>query len=480
MKKQYIRDRKNPFSNTKIWMAFILSIVVFVSCEQQVPDNIVKSGPIELSASSEEIVLNQKNYDTDAFKLNWTTGTNNGTGASISYLLQIDKQGNNFSAAINFDKGKAIYEQNFNVADLNDKLLNYWNIPANTQSALEARVITTVYSTPQVKDTSNVVIINVTPYQPVTNTLYIIGDASPYGWDANKAIALTPKEDNPTEFVFQGALGVGSFKFITTLGQFLPSYNKGATNEQLFYRTLDSEPDDKFNIAEAAVYKITVELPDMSIAIEKVDLPAYNELYIVGSATPIGWNIADAIKLVQSTSNPYIFTYTGVLLPGEFKFPVNRNTDWAQDMYMRTDDSHMYLHKGGDSDDNKWAIEKKGFYILTLNLSDNTIDIHREKLYMVGSATPIGWSIDKAIEMTEDDTDGCIFKYTGPMVAGEFKFPVNRNTDWGQDMYMRVDDENMYRHVGGSPDDNKWNITVDGNYEIIANIETLKLSFIKK
>jgi len=104
----------------------------------------------------------------------------------------------------------------------------------------------------------------------------------------------------------------------------------------------------------------------------------------------------------------------------------------------------------------------------------------RLKLYMVGSATPIGWSIDKSIEMTEDATDGCIFTYTGPMVAGEFKFPVNRNTDWGQDMYMRVDDTHMYRHVGGASDDNKWNITADGNYVITANVETLAISFVKQ
>jgi hypothetical protein len=64
------------------------------------------------------------------------------------------------------------------------------------------------------------------------------------------------------------------------------------------------------------------------------------------------------------------------------------------------------------------------------------------------------------------------------MVAGEFKFPVNRNTDWGQDMYMRVDDTHMYRHKGGASDDNKWNITADGNYVITANVEKLTISFV--
>ena len=56
---------------------------------------------------------------------------------------------------------------------------------------------------------------------------------------------------------------------------------------------------------------------------------------------------------------------------GDFKFPVNRNTDWGQDMYERTDDTHMYLHHGGASDDSKLSITKKGYYTITLNLMDN-------------------------------------------------------------------------------------------------------------
>jgi len=291
---------------------------------------------------------------------------------------------------------------------------------------------------------------------------------------------MTPDAENPTIFSFRGALGVGEFKFITTLGSFLPSYQRGSDENHLVYRTAESQPDNKFSIAEAGVYNIVVSLLDLTIEVVKLDLPAYEHIYMVGSAAPNGWDITLATELIQDPDNPSIFTYSGVMNAGEFKFPVNRNSDWGQDMFMRLTDSTMYLHHGGDPDDNKWTIEKKGYYIITLNLSDNTISMKRTKLYMVGSATPIGWTITDAIELVEDATDGCIFTYSGPMVAGEFKFPVNRNSDWGQDMYMRVSDTEMYRHVGGAPDDNKWTITADGEYVIIANIETLAISIQKQ
>jgi hypothetical protein len=455
-------------------------MVFFISCQKEEVTDIKMAGELSLSSTSAEITLSQINGANVAVTFNWTTGTNNGTGASISYILQIDKAGNNFANPHTFDMGKAVYAKSFSVSQLNSSLLEEYGADAGTAFNLEAHVIATINSTPQSQQTSQVIIIKVTPYDPVSTTLYILGDATDNGWDAGKATALTPDADDPTVFTFRGALSIGSYKFITTLGQLLPSYNRGADDNHLAYRTNDNEPDDTFTVNEAGVYNIKVSLLDLTIITVKLDVPVYNHIYMVGDASPNGWDISAATELIQDQDNPAIFTYTGVMKPGDFKFPVNRNSDWGQDMFMKLTDSTMYLHHGGDADDSKWTITKKGYYVIKLNIIDNTIFMSRTKLFMVGSATPIGWSIDKAIELTEDATDGCIFTYSGPMVAGEFKFPVNRNTDWSQDMYMRVDDTHMYRHVGGADDDNKWNITSDGNYVITANIETLIISIAGK
>ena len=454
-------------------------LMLLTSCEQYDEFKITTAAPLALSTAKSNIVLTQKEATNSGVDFTWTTGTNQGTGASISYLLQVDKKGNSFANAVSFEMGKGTYAKSLKVEELNNYLLNTWKVAPNVVTQLDARVVATIYTNPEIKETSPEFSFSVTPYLPVSKTLYLIGSATPNGLNADKALAMAPQSD-PTVFVYQGVLNSGDLKLITTLGQLLPSYQKGADDSHIVYRTLGSQPDNKFTISETAVYKVTVSLLDLTITIKKMDLPAYSTIYMVGDASPNGWDIGNATPLVQSSDNPYIFTYTGVMQKGDFKFPVNRNTDWGQDMFMKTDDTHMYLHKGGASDDNKWSIAKKGYYTITLNLLDNSISINRLKLYMVGSATPIGWSIDKAVEMTENATDGCIFNYTGPMVAGEFKFPVNRDGSWGQNMYMRTDDTHMYLHIGGASDDNKWTISADGNYVITANVEKLSLSIQKQ
>ncbi len=477
IKRIFTQNAGQLYSRTGLIAALFILVS---SCAKYEEFKIQMAGPLALSAAKSEIVLIQKNAAKSGIDFTWTTGTNQGTGASISYLLQVDKKGNSFANPVSFDMGKGVYAKSIKVEELNDYLLNKWKITPNTVAQFDARVVATISANPEIKDNSPEFSFSATPYQPVSKTLYLIGNSSPKGWNPDNALPLNPSASDPTVFIYQGTLGIGDLKFITTLGQLLPSYQKGTDNSHIVYRTLESQPDNKFTVNEAAVYKVTVSLLDLTISIIKMDLPPYNTIYMVGSAAPNGWDIGNSTPLIQNANNPYEFTYSGVMQAGEFKFPVNRNGDWGQDMYMKTDDSHMYLHKGGTSGDDKWTIAKKGYYTITLSLLDNTISINRLKLYMVGSATPIGWSIDRAVELTENATDGCIFNYTGPMVAGEFKFPVNRDGSWGQNMYMRTDDTHMYLHIGGASDDNKWTISLAGDYVINANVETLSISIQKK
>ena len=143
------------------------------------------------------------------------------------------------------------------------------------------------------------------------------------------------------------------------------------------------------------------------------------------------------------------------------------------------DDAHAYLHVNGSAGDDKWTISKEGYYHVKLNLQDNSVSILPYEVYMVGSATSIDWNIASALQLTQDPSNAYIYTYTGDMKVGEFKFPVNRDGSWGQDMYMRTDDTHAYLHKGGASDDNKWNITADGNYTIRLNIKDLTISIVK-
>jgi len=316
--------------------------------------------------------------------------------------------------------------------------------------------------------------------------LYIVGSATPIGWSIDQAIQLTKDPDDSNIFTYEGILVPGQFKFPvnrnTDWGQDMMM--KDTLNPGHFYHHIGGEADDvSWEIAEGDSGSYYILLDFVTMAIEITKLGAVPDtLYIIGSATAVGWNIDQAIMLSKNPDNPMQFIFDGELIAGEFKFPVNRQTDWAQDMMMKdtVNVGHFYHHIGGEEDDVKWEIAEgdEGIYHIVLDFTDMSIEISTvggipDALYIVGSATPIGWSIDQAIELTKNPDDAYQFIYNGTLVPGEFKFPVNRNTDWAQDMYMKdtINEGMFYLHIGGEPDDNKWEIAEGegGTYQVVLD-----------
>lgn len=477
---------KNSLRRLPLFLMAILFGWSVQSCSDDYDEVEITMGePVAISVSNNDIDLTQKQADAEAVSFMWTTGTNMGTGSSISYTLELGLAGNDFASAMSYNMGKAVYQKTFTHKELNTLLLDHFGVAGDAAAELEARITANV-AAEEVEPQTATSQLNVVSYEPVSETLYLIGDAAPNGWSADAATALTPDPSDPTTFTYQGPLSAGELKFITDMGQFMPSYNKGADNNTLVYRNDDTQPDDKFVIEEGGIYAIELNLVDLTISIEKQAGPAYDVLYMVGDATPNGWDIANAIEMTQNPDNLFQFTWEGVLTPGEFKIPVNRNSDFGQDMFMPEPDdpTNVYLHNGGDPDDNKWQIESENYYTVTLDLSNMTISIKPFELYIVGSASPNGWDIGNAIQLTQDPDNWYIFTYEGELTAGEFKFPVNRNSDWGQDMYMRdpADDTKMYRHIGGEEDDRKWTIAdgEDGSYILTLNVQDLTIDIQKQ
>ncbi|AFD05883.1 SusF/SusE family outer membrane protein [Solitalea canadensis] len=471
-------------------LLFIIICAAFISsCKKDIYDlGNIADQPLALSAVKDTLVLEEKNYAADALVLNWTSGTNQGTNAAISYTLQIDTKGNNFQNAVTVDLGKSIYTKKYTVRELNDLLVTKWNITPGVAAVLEAKVNTTVAGHDSFSETS-VKEIKVTAYEPVTKTLFLIGDAAPNGWSADNATPMKNNADVPGSFTWKGLLNPGELKFITTKGQFSPSYNKGADSGHLMYRTSDEQPDNKFAIAKSGVYEVTINLLDLSISIREGNEPLYSRLWILGDAVPNGWDIGNPTEMRVDSGNLFVFNYYGVLKAGEFKIPVatgNFGTDYYMPLTNHPDLSTttVQLTPGGQPD-NKWQITNAGPYKIKLNMESMTISIKPftpyAKVWMVGDATPTGWNIDNPTELTRDAADPNVFSYTGWMNVGEFKLPVETG-DWGGDFFMPEVNgagpgSTRMKFVPNGAPDFKWKITAEGNYKITINqlLETISI-----
>lgn len=129
-----------------------------------------------------------------------------------------------------------------------------------------------------------------------------------------------------------------------------------------------------------------------------------------------------------------IWSWTGVLAPGTFKFP------WMNsfDNFFGVEDSRLVYHPGGTAGDPKLTIGTAGNYTITLDLNKLTIDVKTnftyevpERLYLIGNGTTCGWNQAEAIEMTSLGDGKFHIETTLEVPSNEndgFKFIFSRDT----------------------------------------------------
>ena len=473
-------------------LLFILSLLsaLLIRCAD---DNYMEldkgDTPLEVTASNTEIELDATNPATEALKLTWTTGSNQGTHAAISYTFQMDVQGNNFADGISLDLGREVYEKTYRNEELNDILLNDFGIAVNEETVLEARVIATTAAEGVEPETSNVQRISVKTHKPITKTLYLIGDATPNGWSADDATEMRPVNNVAKGFTWTGTLSTGNFKFITTLGQFAPSYNKGENDTKLYLRESDEDPyDEQFEITEAGTYTVTVNLITLAVSIVRGEGPEYTQLWFVGN--PTGWNFE---PMTVNPLDPFVFHYNGDLSAGgEFKIGTAAGS-WDAVFFRPAVDQTA---EGPDLDVDKWAGDPDykwnisgGVYKIKLDTRDMKIDIVPfipfEMIYLVGDATPNGWDIGNATAMTAT-SDPYKFTWTGALNSGELKFTCDKQDDWNGAWFIASEadkaptgqEEQMMYNSPGAGVDYKWRISEAGTYQI--ELDQLKETVIIK
>lgn len=111
--------------------------------------------------------------------------------------------------------------------------------------------------------------------------------------------------------------------------------------------------------------------------IKVYNLPVYKNLYLVGDATPAGWDINKPSPMTVNPENTFEFTWEGQLTPGQFKIPVSVG-NWSADFFMPVADGESDLSKTscklikGGNPDHKWVITEstKGKYKITLNIEN--------------------------------------------------------------------------------------------------------------
>lgn len=229
----------------------------------------------------------------------------------------------------------------------------------------------------------------------------------------------------------------------------------------------------------------------------------YSNIYIVGDAVPeCGWDRSKAQSLTNTGSGTFVFE--GMLAKGQFKFTSNcypynsgsyhedfNSTGYSTSFVAKTEnesinDGYGDAHGVGYYDyntgnDYKFYNNTPGYYRLVLSIPDGkawSLKVYQPMLYIVGSATPGGWSLDKAIAVFADGGGSLTnATWSGTLRRGDFKF-VTSSADFIPCYCALEADEPLtpgshrlvYKSGSNEVEDYKFRVSRDGFYTLSLDI----------
>ena len=354
------------------------SSLFFVSCEKP-GEEPARDESLVLTASADTVSCMPRLGGQTALILTWTAGTNHGTGSAISYTLDINYADSGFSSGMHIEIGRTMDRTlTFSHTQLADTLMACFpDMQEEQYYAFELRMRAKVLMTGE-EQLSEIVPVTVICHAPVPD-LYLIGDATPNGWDLEHATLMINDLYEPSHYTWTGKLHQGEFKILTTTEDWLPCYVRDAADEtHMLYRAAEEDcPDLKWNIEASGNYTIDVDTKALTIAIIVNEITErYDHIYMIGDATPGGWSW-DNLTAMQHPETD-LFVYEGLLNAGQIKFPTEIKSDWSGEMlYAPVPDCAPALNGTFDAHtgdpDNKWVIPSAGTWSITINIKDTTI-----------------------------------------------------------------------------------------------------------
>lgn len=325
------------------------------------------------------------------------------------------------------------------------------------------------------------------------NALWMVGTATSGGWDIISSPQMTQDSENPMVFKATTYLKPGEMKI---------AQNNDAGFDQKFYLRDATDPtkvvlggeDNKWTINEAATYDVIVNLADMTIDIKKhyADF-VVDHLFVIGDAIWSGWGFANSTVLFPDENGIckatlYLEADKGFKLMAESDFNGYQFRAGDADVTLENGVASSLVSSEDNREDTRFMVSESANYDIVCDVKNKTItltksayqDAHAKhaELWMIGNATPNGWQIDKGVLLKQDAENPMVYTATANLKEGEFKFIVNKYMGFDQTAYVKDAADDSKVVYGG--DDNKWNITEAGTYDVKLNLADMTISVIKK
>lgn len=366
-----------------------ISGLFMTGCTEEV-DNEYSRFPsvIKITASAEEIVLNEDTPDDVALTLSWSEAADHGSDYMTTYVYEYDLEQKSAPHSEEVFEGEE-FVRTYTHADLQEMLVDEYAYTTSTWGTMVFSITANFEGTAGaavVLPDQDEVTVRVKTYgdkQFAADQVFLGGSAA-----GSENIELAPSETNPDLYVYNGNLAAGGFNFPVVYGDennvIIPAGSQNVTVES--GETYDAvvvgsdETAYSWNITEADSYRVSLNFSNHTVSVIKTsEIMEVDKIFMSGSAAG-----AAEIEVTQTLENESLYAWRGTLSAGTLSFPIEFGGERNLTMVPNSND-----HGFNDGQANPfttvnssaagsryWEILEEGTYRIVIDTDARTVTIY--------------------------------------------------------------------------------------------------------
>lgn len=366
-----------------------ISGLFMTGCTEEV-DNEYSRFPsvIKITASAEEIVLNEDTPDDVALTLSWSEAADHGSDYMTTYVYEYDLEQKSAPHSEEVFEGEE-FVRTYTHADLQEMLVDDYAYTTSTWGTMVFSITANFEGTAGaavVLPDQDEVTVRVKTYgdkQFAADQVFLGGSAA-----GSENIGLAPSETNPDLYVYNGNLAAGGFNFPVVYGDennvIIPAGSQNVTVES--GETYDAvvvgsdETAYSWNITEADSYRVSLNFSNHTVSVIKTsEIMEVDKIFMSGSAAG-----AAEIEVTQTLENESLYAWRGTLSAGTLSFPIEFGGERNLTMVPNSND-----HGFNDGQANPfttvnssaagsryWEIPEEGTYRIVIDTDARTVTIY--------------------------------------------------------------------------------------------------------
>lgn len=296
-----------------------LPILLFaaVACQQEIDNEKSRHNfAVEISASEQELVLDESKADQTALTITWTPATDYGDDYITTYEFMAE-HATSTAEGIHQYEDDGNFVRTFTHADLQRILTKTFGQKTSTWSTLRFTVSAS-FSGPAViipdMATVSVKVKTYGPKQFAADEVFLGGSA------VGENIRLTAGS-NPDVFQWQGNLKAGVFNFPVTYGDesnvIVPVGDGTVTKDPMPATVVDAKVGGGWKIVNADSYRVTLNFATQTVSvIPTADIFEIDKIFLAGSA------VAEEVELAPCLEREGLYAFRGELKAGKLYMPI--------------------------------------------------------------------------------------------------------------------------------------------------------------